>query len=134
MYAYLWKIHALNAETNESKTAKGIVKSVIKNELRFEHFKKCLFENVDTFRSMNVIRCQNHVLHTDLIVNKGLPSYDDKRYWLNGIYSLSFGHYTIKDCKYCILYYLIKLLICNFSFINYFNNEKRIFLQFYKQK
>jgi len=33
----------------------------------------------------------------DMYVEKGLPSYDDKRYWLNGIYSLSFGHYKIKD-------------------------------------
>jgi hypothetical protein len=97
MYAYLWKKHGINNETNESKTAKGIVKSVIKNELRFEHFKNCLFESVDTIHSMNVIRSQNHVLHTDLLVKKGLSSYDDKRYWINGIDSLSFGHYKIKD-------------------------------------
>ena len=73
MYAYLCKKHGLNDETNESKTAKGIVKSVIKNELRFEHFKKFLFDNVDTIHSMNVIRCQDHVLHTDLIVEKDCP-------------------------------------------------------------
>jgi hypothetical protein len=97
MYAYLWKKQGINNETNESKTAKGIVKSVIKNELRFEHFKNCLFESVDTIHSMNVIRSQNHVLHTDLLVKKGLSSYDDKRYWINGIDSLSFGHYKIKD-------------------------------------
>jgi hypothetical protein len=36
MYAYLWKKHGINNETNESKTAKGIVKSVIKNQLGFE--------------------------------------------------------------------------------------------------
>ena len=77
------KKHGLSDETNESKTAKGIVKSANKNELRFEHFKKCLFENVDTIHSLNVIRCQNHVLHTYLIVQKGLSSYDDKRYWLD---------------------------------------------------
>jgi hypothetical protein len=97
MYSYLWKKHGINNETNESKTAKGIVKSVIKNELRFELFKNCLFESVDTIHSMNVNRSQNHVLHTYLLVKKGLSSYDDKRYWINGIDSLSFGHYKIKD-------------------------------------
>jgi hypothetical protein len=44
MYSYLWKKHGINNETNDSKTAKGIVKSVIKNELCFELFKNCLFE------------------------------------------------------------------------------------------
>ena len=42
------KKHGINNETNESKTGKGIVKCVIKNELRFELFKKCLFDCVDT--------------------------------------------------------------------------------------
>ena len=97
MYSYLWKKHGINNETNDSKTAKGIVKSVIKNELSFELFKNCLFESVDIIQSMNVNRSQNHVLHTDLLVKKGLSSYDDKRYWINGIDSLSFGHYKIKD-------------------------------------
>lgn len=39
----------------------------------------------------------NRVLYTDLIYKKGLSSYDDKRYWKNGIDGLSFGHYKIKD-------------------------------------
>jgi hypothetical protein len=74
-----------------------LVKLFFFDELRFEHFKNCLFESVDTIHSMNVIRSQNHVLHTYLLVKKGLSSYDDKRYWKNGIDSLSFGHYKIKD-------------------------------------
>ncbi|CAC5391317.1 unnamed protein product [Mytilus coruscus] len=80
----------------EKKVAKGIAKSEIRKNLRHEHYKKCLFEEVVTFNSANMIRSRNHQLYVDTVVKKGLCSFDDKRYWRDSIESYAFGHYKIK--------------------------------------
>jgi len=81
----------------EKKVAKGIGKSEIKNTLRHEHYKQCLFNETVTINSMNMIRSKCHELFMDTVVKKGLCSFDDKRYWKNPIESYVIGHYQIKE-------------------------------------
>ena len=81
----------------EKKVAKGIAKCEIKKTLRHEMYKMCLFEEKATINSMRCIRSKNHELYMDVIVKRGLCSFDDKRYWKNPFESYAFGHYKIKE-------------------------------------
>nr|DAC81353.1 TPA_asm: truncated PolB [Mytilus Mediterranean mussel adintovirus] len=87
----------INKYQVEKKVAKGIARCEIKNTLRHENYKKCLFNETVTLNSMNLIRSKNHQLFIDTIVKKGLCSFDDKRYWKNPIESYAFGHYKIGE-------------------------------------
>lgn len=42
---------------------------------------------------MGCMRSKNHELYMDVIVKRGLCSFDDKRYWKNLFESYAFGHY-----------------------------------------
>ena len=79
------------------KVAKGIAKCEIKKTLRHEMYKMCLFEEKATINSMRCIRSKNHELYMDVIVKRGLCSFDDKCYLKNPFESYAFGHYKIKE-------------------------------------
>jgi len=49
---------------------KGIAKSKIKNTLRHDMYKQCLFTETVTINSMNMIRSKNHELFMDTVVKK----------------------------------------------------------------
>ena len=51
-------------EKNELKKCKGIKKSVIKKEISLQDYKRCLFEEKEETRKMNLIRHRNHDLYT----------------------------------------------------------------------
>ena len=92
MYSYI--------KDNQSggRTAKGIKKNVIKNDLKHENYKKTLIENKQMYHKMKTIRSQNHKLGS-YEINKVSPScFDDKRYILdNGHESYAYGHHLIKN-------------------------------------
>ena len=48
----------------ETRTAKGICKSTIKNDLRHDMYKQCILEATCKMCTMNVIRSIDHTLHT----------------------------------------------------------------------
>ena len=80
------------------KTAKGIKKNVIKNNIRHENYKDTLFNNKQMYHKMNTVRSQNHQLGSYEINKVSLSCFDDKRYILeNGIKSYAYGHYLIKN-------------------------------------
>src|SRR5207244_6110233 len=81
-------------DENEEKKAKGIVKSVIRKNLKHEMYKKILITSGNMYSRMKVIRSQKHRVYT-MDQNKiSLSAYDDKRYLLeDGINSLAYGHF-----------------------------------------
>ena len=80
------------------KTAKGIKKNVIKNDIKHENYKQTLLENKQMYHEMKTIRSQNHKLGSYEINKVSLSCFDDKRYILeNGIKSYAYGHYLIKN-------------------------------------
>ena len=95
------------------KTAKGIKKNVIKNDIKHENYKQTLLENKQMYHKMKTIRSRNHKLGSYEINKVSLSCFDDKRYILeNGIKSYAYGHYLIKNkihsfIKLIILYFLI---------------------------
>ena len=78
------------------KTAKGIKKNIIKNNIKHEDYKNVLINNKQIHHTMKTIRSSKHQLGSYEINKVSLSSFDDKRYIANdGINSFSYGHYAI---------------------------------------
>ncbi len=83
-------------KTVETKRAKGIKKSVVKNNTRHEHYKQCLFNKTTHMSTMTQIRSYGHELYNIQLNKLGLSPFDDKRYLLeDGVTSLAYGHWRI---------------------------------------
>ena len=78
------------------KTAKGIKKNVIKNNIKHEDYKNMLMNNEQMHHKMKTIRSQRHQLGSYEINKVSLSCFDDKRYIHNGMSSYAYGHYKIK--------------------------------------
>ena len=63
----------------EMKKAKGTKKYVIKKILKFEDYKKCLFDNEPMLKSQQRFKSENHEVYTENINKTALSSNDDKR-------------------------------------------------------
>ena len=80
----------------EEKKAKGVKKPVIKNQLKFEEYKECLFNKSILRKEQYNIRSYDHEVFTEKINKIALSPFDDKRYILeDGINTLAWGHYKI---------------------------------------
>ena len=78
------------------KTAKGIKKNVIKNNIKHEDYKNVLFNNKQIHHEMKTIRSEKHQLGSFEINKISLSCFDDKRFiHENGITSYAYGHYKI---------------------------------------
>ena len=93
------KMYSYIKDNNKvEKTAKGIKKNVIKNNIKHEDYKKTLFNNEQIHHKMKTIRSQQHQLGSYEINKISLSCFDDKRYILDdGINSYAYGHYSIKN-------------------------------------
>ena len=90
------KLYSYKTYDYEEKKCKGINKSVIKKNITFDDYKKCLLDRVEITKSMNVIRSRNHEIYSERIDKIALSSDDDKRVILeDGIYTLAHGSYKI---------------------------------------
>ena len=77
----------------EMKKAKGTKKCVIKKMLKFEDYKKCLFDNEPMLKSQQRFKSKNHEVYTENINKIALSSNDDKRIVaLDGITSYPYGY------------------------------------------
>ena len=80
------------------KTAKGIKKNIIKNNIKHEDYKEVLFNNKQIHHTMKTIRSSNHQLGSYELNKVSLSCFDNKRYIANdGITSYAYGHYTIQN-------------------------------------
>jgi hypothetical protein len=86
----------------EKKTGKGVKKSALKRYVQHADYKRCLLGSVEDQRqliSFNNLRSINHNIGMYRFTKVGLSCSNDKQYLLNdGITSLSYGNYKIKDC------------------------------------
>ena len=78
------------------RTAKGIKKNIIKNNIKHEDYKNTLINNEQMHHKMKAIRSQRHQLGSYEINKVSLSCFDDKRYIHgNGTSSYAYGHYKI---------------------------------------
>ena len=82
----------------ETKKCKGIKKQVVESSIRHEHYKTCLTTGKEQLRKQNILRSYNHEVYTEEVNKIALSALDDKRYILSdGMHTLAWGHYKIKD-------------------------------------
>ena len=85
---------------NRKRAAKGIKKSIVKNELTHDDYRRCLFDNNAENVKMTFIRSTKHQLYTIKQSKIGLSRYDDKRFIaLDGINTKAHGHYSLIDAS-----------------------------------
>ena len=87
--------HAVHryAKAIEMKKAKGTKKCVIIKMLKFEDYKKCLFDNEPMLKLQQGFKSENHEVYTETINKIALSSNDDKRIVaLDGITSYPYGY------------------------------------------
>ncbi|XP_068709676.1 uncharacterized protein [Montipora foliosa] len=78
------------------KTAKGIKKNIIKNNITHKNYKNVLFNNEQMHQTMKTIRSNLHQLGSYELNKVSLSCFDDKRYiHNNGVASYAYGHYKI---------------------------------------
>ena len=80
-------------EVKEEKKSKRIVKHKVKKELTYNQYEDTLIENRSDTVSFNTIRSKNHNIYTINQVKQCLSSFDNKRYYLDSVNSLPYGHY-----------------------------------------
>ena len=61
------------------KKCKGVKKSVVKKDIEFEDYVKCLFSGEKQMRSMKIIKSENHDLYSKEVNKVALSNEDDKR-------------------------------------------------------
>ncbi|XP_068737901.1 uncharacterized protein [Montipora capricornis] len=80
------------------KTAKGIKKNIIKNNITHKNYKEVLFNNKQMHHTMKTIRSNLHQLGSYELNKVSLSCFDDKRYIKeDGINSYAYGHHVIKN-------------------------------------
>ena len=93
------KMYSIKLEDDSGKkTAKGIVRNVIKNHLKHNNYKHIL-ETVERMNSsMKMIRSFDHDIYTVNVTKVSLSAYDDRQYIQeDGITSYAYGHYRISE-------------------------------------
>ena len=90
MYSYI--------KDNEqgSRTAKGIKKNVMKQQLQHDNYKDVLFNKKQLRHEMRVIKSEKHQIGSYVVDKISLSCFDDKRYiHENGVTSHAYGHKNI---------------------------------------
>ena len=82
----------------ENKKCKGVKKQVVESSISHEDYKTCLLTGKEQLRKQNILRSYNHEVYTEEVNKIALSAQDDKRYILSdGVHTLAWGHYKIKD-------------------------------------
>jgi hypothetical protein len=97
------KMYSLKIGEKEKKTGKGIHRGFLKKHVSHADYVRCLTseirEDQQQHAKFNTIRSAKHVLGALTINKVGLCCYDNKRYLLDPVSSLSYGHYRIGECE-----------------------------------
>ena len=92
------KMYSYKVDKIEEKKAKGVKKNVIKKDISFNDYYKCLREKNPVYRKMNLIRSHNHEIYSETINKIALSADDDKRNVdKDGISTLAYGHYKLNQ-------------------------------------
>ena len=102
-YAFLLDDHT------EKKRAKGMERCIIKNEIMFEHYKDCLFNDKNLIKSQLRFKSDHHNVHTVEVKKIALSNIDDKRLQIfDRITTYPYGTNVFKVSESEMLYRLNK--------------------------
>ena len=95
----MYSLHFSNGSSDhcsESKVAKGVKASVIRTSLAFADYVECMKDDRVMEHPFKTIRSVSHRVHTYEQSKVSLSAFDNKRYLLDNVHSLPYGHYRIK--------------------------------------
>ena len=91
---YALKLQEENGSFIEKKVCKGLGRVAIKNRLKFDEYKKCLFDGDEIRHNFTGILSQKQRLYTVVRNKKALSRFDSKRWIFKcGIHSLPFNSF-----------------------------------------
>jgi hypothetical protein len=91
------KMYSLWINGVAKKKLKGVKSYAVKMKLTFKDYLDCLYNGIEKYTSFHHIRSQKHVLYTMESNKKSLSPHDDKRYIVDGINTLPYGHCTLNE-------------------------------------
>lgn len=92
------KMYSIKSGESEKKTAKGVCKKVIKDNLKHSDYRECLLNMKIMKDQMHRISSDLHEIYTLKQNKTTLSCFDDKRFLLkDGIHSYAYGHHKIKE-------------------------------------
>ena len=98
MYSLLFDNSSTQTHT-ESKVVKGVKSCVIRTSLDFNDYIRCMLEDEVMEHSFKMIRSVAHDVHTFEQAKVSLSPFGDKRYLLDAVHSVPYGHYRFShDC------------------------------------
>ena len=93
-YAY-----SVYGDDKKYKKCKGIAKGTVRRQMKYEEFETVLKTNEVIHKSCNSIRSKNHRIFSITTKKIALSSYENKKYWIDSVNSLAYGHYKINSLK-----------------------------------
>ena len=87
----------------EMKKAKGTKKCIVNKMLRFDDYKKCLFDNGKVLKSQQRFKSENHKVYTENINNIALSCDDDKRIVTSDRITTYPFMIHFKELSYCVI-------------------------------
>ena len=94
------KMYCIRIEgEKDTKVAKGVKKSVVENQLKFDNYMNCLVDEQSMEHDFKCIRSKNHEVYTMHMYKKSLCGFDDKRYLINMIHSVPYGYHMKKHAE-----------------------------------
>ena len=89
------KMYSFTCKNKDEKRAKGVSKVTVNKDLKHEHYKLVLLEEINKMSSMTSLRSHRHEPFCKNINKTGLCGFDDKIYLLNFVESYAYSHYKI---------------------------------------
>ena len=77
------KMYSMMCGGIEKKTAKGVKRAAIKQQLRHVMYRRALLDEKCTSVTMHIIRSRLHQLYSETVHKQALSPYDDKRFVLD---------------------------------------------------
>ena len=90
------KMYSILLSDYSIKKGKGISRRTLQKDITHEHYVKCLVDEEVQCNLMKSFRIFNHQMNSTTINKLSLNPLDDKRYYINSIDSLPYGHYLTR--------------------------------------
>ena len=90
------KMYAYKDGSKESKRCKRIKKCVVKKDIKFEDYKRCLMTGEIEYRSQLMFRSKLHRVTTTETNKLVLSNNEDKRIYIKNFNSLAGGHHKVR--------------------------------------
>ena len=79
LYSFKVAGGGISKKSDEVRKCKGVKKNVVKREIIFDDYVRCLFSGEEQMKSMKIIRSENHDLYSKEVNKIALSNDDDKR-------------------------------------------------------